>query len=66
MMRLGRKIQDKKTRTTDKLQAVKTALDEAVKNYDSHPVEQMLENHMREKGHPNLRERARGKIFREN
>lgn len=54
---------DSSGQPTDKFQAVKNALDEAVKNHDSHPVKRMLENHMREKGHPNLRERARGHNF---
>ena len=48
---------------TDKFRAVEVALDEAVKNYDSHPIERMLENHTREKGHPNLRVRARREQF---
>ena len=54
---------DSNGQPTDKLQAVKVALDEAVKNYERHPIDKMLENHTREKGHPNLRERARGKNF---
>jgi hypothetical protein len=45
---------------SEKLLAVKTELENAVKNYDSKPIERMLANHNREKGHPNLREPARG------
>lgn len=45
---------------SEKLLAVKIELENAVKNYDSHPIERMLANHNREKGHPNLREPARG------
>ena len=45
---------------SEKLLATKTELENAVKNYDSKPIERMLANHNREKGHPNLREPARG------
>jgi hypothetical protein len=51
---------DENGEASEKLLAVKAKLENAVKNYDSHPIEQMLGNHNREKGHPNLREPARG------
>ncbi|MGD1087094.1 MAG: HNH endonuclease domain-containing protein [Verrucomicrobiota bacterium] len=51
---------DENGRASEKLLAVKAKLETAVKNYDSQPIERMLENHNREKGHPNLRESARG------
>ena len=45
---------------SEKLLALKAELELAVKNYESHPIERMLENHVREKGHPNRRDPARG------
>ena len=48
---------------TQKYQAVMVALDSAVREYDSRPIDRMLERHMVEKGHPNLRERARTHNF---
>jgi 5-methylcytosine-specific restriction endonuclease McrA len=47
----------------DKWERVMAALDETIKRYQSRPIETHLEAHLREKGHPNLREAARGQNF---
>lgn len=54
---------DKDGEHTDKYLAVVEALDRAVKEYENHPIEKMLNAHMEEKNHPNLRERARTHNF---
>jgi len=54
---------DTKGEPTEKYQTVVAALDRAVEEYRNRPIERMLERHMVEKGHPNLRERARTHNF---
>jgi hypothetical protein len=54
---------DAKGAPTEKYQAVLAAIDAAVKEYDGKPIARMLDRHMMEKGHPNLRERARTHNF---
>jgi len=45
---------------TDEFKAVEAALAKSVAEYENQPIEKMLERHLREKNHPNLREPARG------
>ena len=52
-----------KAEETEKLKKIELSFDDAVKKYDNNPVEVMLTNHLKEKNHVNLRERARGHNF---
>jgi hypothetical protein len=54
---------DAEGKPTEKYLGVETALAEAVRTYEDHPIEKLLERHVREKGHPNRREPARGHNF---
>ena len=60
LMPMHRGQKRKMATDSEKLLALKAELELAVKNYQSHPIETMLENHVREKGHPNRRDPARG------
>ena len=54
---------DARGEPSEKYQAVDAALVQSVAEYENHPIERMLESHLREKNHPHLRERARGHNF---